>query len=307
MVLRRPRLVLACAGLSAVLLVVATGTPTAGPSVPQTATTICRCERRIPISSLPYDITAPGSYYVTRDLVGTFAYGIGISADDVTLDLNGYTLHGSGGGGGILVFDPQKNITIRNGGVRGWSNDGIQAGNVTSGRLQHLVADGNGASGLVAGFNCQVLDCSASFNGDIGILARSGSIVSNCSARSNELGFVGLLPANGLLIQGCTFSSNTDDGIQLNNATGCTLLENDCQANADRGIYLSECKGNRLDSNHCASNAVGLEIVGAASQNNVVVRNSCRMNTTSNYGTLAGSDVGPIGTAAASTSPWANL
>jgi hypothetical protein len=44
-----------------------------------------------PISSLPYTINAPGSYYVTRNLSAVSGNGITINADDVTLDLMGFT------------------------------------------------------------------------------------------------------------------------------------------------------------------------------------------------------------------------
>ena len=48
-----------------------------------------------PISSLPFAITQPGRYYLTRNLTGPGnANGITITAANVTLDLNGFTLDG---------------------------------------------------------------------------------------------------------------------------------------------------------------------------------------------------------------------
>src|SRR5260370_6407387 len=49
-------------------------------------------EARTPISSAPFTISAPGSYYLTKDLSVTTGNGITISADNVTLDLNGFTI-----------------------------------------------------------------------------------------------------------------------------------------------------------------------------------------------------------------------
>src|SRR5262245_30915896 len=52
-------------------------------------------EPRTPISSLPFTIGLPGSYYLTRDLTGTSGqYGIIVLASDVTLDMSGFALHG---------------------------------------------------------------------------------------------------------------------------------------------------------------------------------------------------------------------
>src|SRR5262249_8399348 len=55
-------------------------------------------EPRTPISSLPFTISSPGSYYVTKDLTGTAGNnGITIGASDVHLDLMGFTLRGVAG------------------------------------------------------------------------------------------------------------------------------------------------------------------------------------------------------------------
>ena len=41
-----------------------------------------------PISSLPYSISAPGHYYVTRDLTGVSGqHGIEVNSNDVSIDL----------------------------------------------------------------------------------------------------------------------------------------------------------------------------------------------------------------------------
>jgi len=59
-----------------------------------TMKTLNQIEPRTPISSLPFVISSPGSYYLTTNLSGTS--GITISSGNVTLDLNGFTLQGLG-------------------------------------------------------------------------------------------------------------------------------------------------------------------------------------------------------------------
>ena len=49
-------------------------------------------EPRTPISSAPYTITNPGSYYLTTNLIVYNTNGITISASCVTLDLNGFAI-----------------------------------------------------------------------------------------------------------------------------------------------------------------------------------------------------------------------
>jgi len=63
--------------------------------------TLDQIEPRTPISSVPFTISAPGSYYVTTNLTpGADQNGIVVAADNVTIDLNGFTLFGGGGSSG---------------------------------------------------------------------------------------------------------------------------------------------------------------------------------------------------------------
>src|SRR5438309_7234897 len=65
-----------------------------GPPAPSMKT-LAQIEPRVAIGSIPFNITAPGSYYLTTNLTGVAAKsGILIAADDVTLDLNGFALVG---------------------------------------------------------------------------------------------------------------------------------------------------------------------------------------------------------------------
>ncbi len=114
---------LACAVVPASLLAGPINPP-AGP-VTSTYKTLTEVEPRIPISG-PINITASGSYYLTRNIAGAAGQDvITISNNFVTLDLNGFTI--SGGLTGIIILPATTagNIVIKNGTIRGSSGSGI--------------------------------------------------------------------------------------------------------------------------------------------------------------------------------------
>ena len=77
------------------------------------------------ISSVPMTITQPGSYCLTRSLQTAIASGdaISVQANDVTIDLAGFTLEGTAGtktlANGIHSFNRAR-VTVRNGTVAGF-------------------------------------------------------------------------------------------------------------------------------------------------------------------------------------------
>jgi len=83
-----------------------------------------------PITSLPTTISTPGVYCLTGSLTSAQTTGnaITISANDVTLDLSGWTVDGQAAGTGTTangIYSTAANVTIRNGTVRGFF-DGVR-------------------------------------------------------------------------------------------------------------------------------------------------------------------------------------
>jgi hypothetical protein len=74
-----------------------------------------------------FQITKPGSYYLTGNVLGAAGKdGIAIAASSVTIDLMGFTLEGVGGSlDGINTTAVQSEITIRNGVVMNWGANGV--------------------------------------------------------------------------------------------------------------------------------------------------------------------------------------
>src|ERR1035438_213898 len=152
-------------------------TPPGAPA--PTMKSLTQIEPRTPISSLPYTISAPGSYYLTTNLTGVSGNnGITIASGDVTLDLAGFTVLGvSGSLSGILISSFRTNVTVGNGTVRGWGTVGVYVNGTQSRSLvfDHLNISGSGTYGLIA-YGALISGCTVSGSGNDGIKAE-GSIV----------------------------------------------------------------------------------------------------------------------------------
>jgi hypothetical protein len=198
------RVLLGAAGLVGVAAIasVARGgplTPPVGPITP-TGKTLDQLEPRTDVLTLPgsalfqHVISQPGSYILTANLtVPPGAGGILINASNVTLDLNGFTIRGENGAARGVVAestpgpDQIRNITIVNGHIENFQNNGISAGDSSVGlRFENLSirkCDGSGMyiwQAIVN--NCRVLDCST------GILAYESNIT-NCGANNCGAGY----------------------------------------------------------------------------------------------------------------------
>ncbi|MBS0659104.1 MAG: hypothetical protein JSR82_12755 [Verrucomicrobia bacterium] len=123
-------------------------TPPGAPAA--TMKTLDQIEPRIPISTLPFTILSSGHYYLTRSLTST-TDGIKINADDVTIDLGGFTLTGDGGSGdiGIEVLTGHTRIRVRGGRVVNFAVGVSVAVNTSELLLEDLHLHGN-SSGLLA-------------------------------------------------------------------------------------------------------------------------------------------------------------
>jgi parallel beta-helix repeat protein len=185
-------------------------------------------DTRIPISSLPFTITGPGSYYLTASLTlaAPDQNGIEVDANDVTIDLMGHSLIGAGGVSGISIAG-KSNVEIRNGTVSYWEGDGIHEKGGGGHRILGVRVAWNGGSGIyLAGVAHLVKDCTAAQNGGYGMGVADGSTLDRNTVIGNYLGiYTG---------SGCTVTNNTAQG---NWAAGM-LVESGCTVT-----------GNTLDNN----------------------------------------------------------
>ncbi len=283
------------------------------------------CDSRTPISSLPYTISTGGSYYLTGSLAATGgSTGVTVNADNVTIDLNGFTLQGSSGSGsGIDMPGAGRNITIFNGTVAGFPGGGIDGTTVKNCNIAGVHLSQLGGAAVVVGAGSIVEDCNAT-SCDSGFLLPDTATIRDCIANSingdafllgymsvatrcvvNGSGGVGIhLLGYGIQVRECVLRDCTV-GILLDETSYSHVVHNVCAAHSQAAIRnISPSHHNRIEGNHVSASAVGLDI-DTATQPNVIVRNSVAGGTAYSIG--SGNDVGPIGTAASSTSPWANF
>lgn len=223
----------------------------------------------------PVTLSVAGAYALTGALTPPAATGatsaISITANDVSIDLNGFRIEGpvtgcpaacapAGAGNGVSGVG-RSNVTVRNGTVRGFGGNGVALGNEARVDRVH-VAD----------------------NGDDGIEVGSGSLVSSCIARSN--GDAGLYAGvtSSVVMRGNVVHDNGGDGIEA--GYGSTLAGNVVYENAGNGITTQS--GSTVSDNVVSANGTvlvdgdGIQ-VGADSH---VLRNAVRANEA--YGVQGG-------------------
>lgn len=172
-------------------------------------------------------ISEPGSYVVVRNLTAVGDCLV-ITADNVTIDLGGFTLTGDGTGEGITdnLF-PRDGITVRNGTVTNFGHGVLLLGG-SGHMIEGVRAVSNAEFGLFIGSDSTVTGNTANANGSQGIRASSGSTVTGNTA--NENGGIGIGVGLGSTVTGNTAWGQTAGlgiiGDGRNTVSGNTASEN---------------------------------------------------------------------------------
>lgn len=174
-------------------------------------------------------INQPGSYVLGGDITVGAVDGIRIEANDVTLDLGGFTISstatsGSGPFRGIFVLG--KNIVIRNGRIKsGFFND---AANLGGGGFDAGVE--GGFNFATEGFNVTVedLQITGCRYGIVFYWPQSTIAVRDCTVRDGQSGIV-IGPTPGGIegsVSGCTVQQMTGVGVSANLVRDCEIYVN---------------------------------------------------------------------------------
>jgi hypothetical protein len=227
------------------------------------------------VSLFMFYINQPGSYYLTTNIVGLSGEdAIGISANNVTLELNGFALlGGSGTEEGIYIYNTCTNVTVRNGNVSGWS------------------------AGLGRGIDCQgnnaTLEHLTVFANGIGIQCLNSVVIRDCTISQNNTFGIALGSSDSLVI-------------------GNKLVGNNAANMPGEGAIYITGSNNRIENNHVTESGVAgngiLVFNSSLYTNNIVIKNSVEGGGANNYSINTNyNDVGPIGNASTNTSPWGNI
>ncbi len=206
-------------------------TPPGAPA--PTMKTLAQIEPRTPISSAPYTITAPGSYYLTTNLTISSGTAITINANNVTLNLGGFTLtsteNPASTSTGIQMNQAVTNLTILNGfissaitnnsaGVFGGAGfaSGIYDVNANSAnvRVQGISISGCKLYGIYLGANSVAESCTANTVGQYGIIA---AVANNSSGQNCGVAGIQCDIANNCYGQGI----GNGNGIGASTANNC--------------------------------------------------------------------------------------
>lgn len=199
-----------------------------------------------PISSLPFAINSAGYYYVTRDLTAPAGQnGITINVSNVTIDLGGFRLLGGATpGDGIIASGGFRNITIRNGSVRGFV-DGVDLSSASMSRVDDVQSSSNSGAGFRIGLR---------------------SVLSDCNASLNSAG----IDVNYGMVRGCIVSENTSIGINVQQHT--VVERNFITGNAGyTGIDMGS--NNTVRDNEFTANTGSDFDLRASGDSNVIIGN----------------------------------
>jgi parallel beta-helix repeat protein len=258
----------------------------------------------------PYVISNSGSYRLTSNLTvtSTSADAIGVNANHVTIDLNGFSIGGPGGStsnGGINGASAGA-LTVENGSVTGFPGGyGIVTGKNGIVRNVQVDADYGGISGgagslitgntandsitdagiYCSGSQCVISNNAANGNPHYGVYCGSTCQISGNTIDNNGNG--GINAGAGSTISGNVANSNSTSPGILCNGNACAISNNTANSNSVDGIACSaECL---ISSNTADGNATGIACSGAGClvTGNTVEGNNLGMSfadTTSGYG-----------------------
>lgn len=288
--------VLPAAGVAVVLLaaglIAGPLTPSAGP-VASTYKTLEQVEPRIPLTSstapgnvnVMHIITQPGSYYLTGNVTGVGKSGIFIECENVTLDLNGFTVstdRTDDSSAGIWFNESgylsnARGIVIRNGTVKGGGYASVTLNGAVGGKVENLSVSNTIGSGIQVFSGGHVKDCTV-YGGHTGIDVVGGSLVENCVvSNANTRG----IAASGSTIRNCVVTGNGSPFSGLYLRGDCLAEHNHISAAGSLNFSqigieaMANTTGNRIINNHIQNIRWGVYL-NTNSTNNFVANNTAR-------------------------------
>jgi hypothetical protein len=229
--------------------------------------------------SYKYIINSSGSYYLTGDVTTSSKSAIRVNADDVTIDLAGFTLAGPNSGSFYyygVYMNGRVNVEIRNGTTRGYFN-GIHENDQNSHghRVINIRAISNAKSGIyLPGKNNLIKDCSISDTGGVtghyiyGIRTGEGSTVTGNLIYNNGI-------SHTTSVFGISASFNST-------VIGNTIRDNGTSATGAIFVYgILASNGCTVSDNTVANNG---DSAGASSVVGIQAQDACTVSNNTSHG-----------------------
>ena len=270
--------ILAALALPAASFLLAQG-PLTPPGAPTpTMKTLDQIEARRPVQSLaataPYNITQPGSYYLTGNITVATGDAIVITSDDVSLDLNGFTIRstftGGSTGAAVKVDGFRWRLTVRNGSIVSGTTVPASGPAAEAGFTNGIFADGPFIGGSI--YQALVSDVHVTGVGTAGILLNNQGVVERCTV--SQCGHSGIIAED---VQNCSAEFCRVHGISVTrNATNCSgnardgaglecVNASNCTGTSTNGPGLY-CYGNATNcTGTSTSGNAGMQVTGTAS------------------------------------------
>lgn len=241
-------------------------------------------------ASAVWVIDEPGAYHLVADVVGQNGkHGIRIDTSDVTLDLGGFNVRGTGAGSDAGIFvgiDREAGVLKRfgivvkgHGRVFNWGQHGIDMGDAERSRVEDVISTNNMLNGISIGNAATVLRCTCDSNLLGGVSAINDALIEDCVATASGKGEGIRTELRGNVAR-CVASLNVGSGIRVfdnsvvtdcaasNNANGVQVTENcvvsGCAMNANQESGLVGDRGLTVQGCYARNNAVhGFDVNGS--------------------------------------------
>jgi parallel beta-helix repeat protein len=228
---------------------------------------------------------------VGNDLVDCAGDGLVVGSDNMTIDLNGYTIDGVGLGAGVRN-EGFSFVTVRNGTIQQFDQGVLLGPGTQTSLVEDVTALDNQVAGIEltsTGTGNQVRDNSLVANGTgIALLASAGTTISgntvsgtpniaivleassgntllaNTVSEGGDGGIDLSLASNDNRLEGNVVTSTGDAGISVTDSDGNELVSNTAHGNSDAGIALSTANGGVVSGNDVRFNPAGIELLGSS-------------------------------------------
>jgi hypothetical protein len=198
-------------------------------------------------AGFPVTLSKSGSYQLSGNLtVPANADGIVIAADRVTLDLNGFSIKGSGSGSGVSDANvARQGIAVRNGSIANFLV-GVSISGLSGCEIQQVHVINNSSFGILANGNNSIVNGNTVLrNGGIGIQVGENAIVSGNNVTGNQGN--GISANAGAVISGNVASFNGQIGISAV-CPESTLVGNTATQNGFGNIHETGIGCTRADN-----------------------------------------------------------